>query len=204
MLIPIDDIKERVCALLDENPDIIREQTEYGDPEYSILQLVEIYLEDAAKIVAASAPLAEIAECSVLGTGLDSPGGKVYGAVTVKMSEECVRMELPSDFLRLAWIRMSDWNHSVSEPLAFGGDEYRLRQGGLRRSRRRCPAVAVHQVGPLKRMEIYGSRPGERVVEFGWITVPCRVGDNLELPHGLFSRLCRQVADMVKLNLQRE
>lgn len=204
MLIPIDEIKERVCALLDENPEIIREKTEYGDPEYSILSLVEIYLEDAARIVVASAPLAEIAECSVLGTGLDSPDGKVFGALTVKVSEECVRMNLPSDFLRLAWIRMSDWTHCVSEPLAFGGDEYRLRQGGLRRARRRCPAVAVHQVGPLKRMEIYGSRPGEHVAEFGWITEPRRVGDSLELPRGLFSRLCSQLADMIQLNLQRE
>lgn len=69
MLIPVDEIKERVCALLDENPEIIREKTEYGDPEYSILSLVDIYLEDAARIVAASAPWPRLrnARCSAPG-----------------------------------------------------------------------------------------------------------------------------------------
>lgn len=204
MLIPIDRITERVCALLDENPRILQDKTEYADPGYPVLSLVQLFLEDAARIVAASAPLSEAGECAMLGTGLDKPGGHLFSAATVKVSDSCLRMDLPADFLRLAWIRMDDWTHRVTMPLAFGGDEYMLRRLPPARARRRYPAVAIVELCSLRQLEIYGSSAGAKVAEFGWLTVPRISGDTLELPKGFFTPLCAKLAEMITLDLQKE
>lgn len=202
MKYPISVVAERVCALLDENPEIIREKTEYGDPGSSILFLVRLFMQDAARIVAASAPVSSIEECCVLGEGLDSPGGEIFSPALVKESPSCIGMNLPYDFLRLLWFRMSDWQHCVTRPLAFGAEEHRLHCCDHVRGRRRFPAVAIRRTGKVSRLEIYGSSAQAEVAEFGWVAVPAVTDDYIILPEGLLSPLCAKLAEMIRINLR--
>lgn len=203
MKYPVSVVAERVCALLDENPDIVREKTEYADPGSSVISLVRLFLPDAARIVAASAPVSSIEECCVLGEGLDAPGGEIFSPALVRESPACIGMDLPADFLRLLWFRMSDWQHNVTEPLAFGAEEHRLHRCDPVRGRRRFPAVAIRQTGPVRRLEIYGSSAQAAVAEFGWLAVPAVTDEYIVLPRGLLSALCMKLAEMIRLNLNQ-
>lgn len=215
MIYDLQTIGERVFALLDENIEIDWEKTEYADPGMSVGSLIPVFLEDAALITLASAPLWKITECRHLLDDLTTrrensvsiPGATVGPAESsdtlILQGNNRALMKLPDRFLRLVNIRLSCWTHGVSTPLATGGEEHSLRHAtspaGMRRRSR--PAVALQYRGNEKYIEMYAAEEDARLIEFDWIEAPRIEGDTINLPQGVFSDVCVKTAEMIRLTI---
>lgn len=185
MKIKISEIIRRVYGLLDENEQILEERMEYGDPETMLRPLIIDLLPDAARIVIGTAPLCKFDDCRHL-VDLETHDDGMMTA------------ELPRDFLRLLYIKMTDWESGISTPLSFGGECHLLQK--RRRSlphRRNVPAVAVRGHGVNKVLEIYGSRKGSKVEFLDYVPVPEMSSKYIDLPPGLLSEVCAKTAKMV-------
>lgn len=179
----------RVYSLLDENEAILEERVEYGDPGTMLRPLIEDLLPDAARVVVSSAPLSKVDGCRHL-VSLPAETGGEGGMSTVM---------LPGDFLRLVYLRMSDWRVGVTVPLASGGEEHQMR---LRRhrdaSRRRIsPAVAIRYCGDRRMLEVFGSASGSTVAQLDYLPVPRIEGQYIDLPPALVPDVCAKTAEMV-------
>lgn len=186
----VNEIGERVYALLDENREILDERMEYADPGVSLSSLIRMLLLDSARSVLLSAPLDEVDECK----HLDSVSGLQHSG------EEHALFAAPQDFLRLVWLRMSDWPVGVSSPLVVGSEEYRLRfrpHPGRVRSRR-APAVAILRRGDRVSIEVFGTVKGARVVEFDYIAQPAISNEAIDLPPALMPEVCAHLAGRIR------
>lgn len=188
MKVKVTEIERRVIALLDENSEVLRERTVYGDESAEIGYLVRMLLPDAARVVLEGVPVRQIDEVSRMEmprVAFDADGRGV--------------VSLPSDFLRLVRWRMSDWGRGVSEALDEAGEAYMLRCGGGLRSRRlHGPAVAVVHRGGGRALEIFGSSPGATVTAAYYVAVPQIEGPNIELPAACVDEVVRKTAEMVE------
>lgn len=192
----LTEIEERVYALLDENRDILVERVEYGDPGVALPTLIRMLLPDSARCVLLSASLDEISEC----VHMDSVPGLTRGVAGNLF------FTAPDDFLRLVWLRMSDWSVGVRTPLATGSEEYAMRfsrRPGLSRPRR-SPAVALRRQGDRASLEVFGSVPGARVVEFDYIAVPRIRSENIDIPESMMPEVCAHLARAIRDILGRE
>lgn len=186
----ITQIEERVYALLDENYGIEKERVDYADPGMPISSLIRELLPDVARVVLSKADLSDIDEC-------ERPEGRPE--IEFVANDQAV-MPLPSGFLRLVNIRMSDWRYGISEPLASGGEEHRLRRFNYTRGsrRRRGQAVAISSHGRDKELEIFGTANGAHVAEFEYLIAPQVEDDAIELPPGCYAGVCEQMTLLVK------
>lgn len=187
MKIKISEIVKRVFDLLDENAELLDEKMEYCDPESSLRPLIIDLLPDAARVVLGSVSTSRIDECAHLRN------------IPCEASGNIAIVSLPSDFLRLVWIRMEGWTGGVTEPLAFGGEEHRMRldRAMLRARRRISPAVAIRNRGDSSQLEILAPGTGLTVAEFDYLRKPEISATTIELPPGLVSDVCRKLAEMV-------
>lgn len=186
MKIRISKIVSRIFNLLDENETICEELVEYGDPGAMLRSLITDLLPDAARVVITSAPLHKIDDCRQL------------TKIPVRTDGQSRTVILPEDFLRLVYLRMSDWNCGVSVPLQYGGEEYHLRMGaGKERTRRTSPAAAVACRGAERTLEIFGTGEDSEVIRFDYVPVPEISDAYINLPPALISDVCLKTAEMV-------
>lgn len=185
MKIKISELVSKVFNLLDENEQIAEELVEYCDPGAMLRPLIEDLLPDAARAVISEAPIDRIDDCVHL-TDLKTESD---GSLVVK---------LPADFLRLVFVRMSDWDYGVTVPLAYGGEEHQLRMrskvGAEHRSR---PAVALRCRGDMRYLEIFGSSPQARLTSLDYVAVPELSEKYINLPPRLVTDVCARTAEMV-------
>lgn len=185
----LEEIEERVFALLDENLTLIEERVEYRDPGTSPVSLVAMLLPDAARIILSSAPLAEIGDCK-----------RVVSGLRIETFGNHCELTLPERFLRLIYFRMADWEFGVSTPLAFGLEEHRLR---ARAGRRASPAVAIRENGSDKRLEIYGTATSGNVAVLEYVEIPELKENSIDLPGQLFQEVCAKTAEMIRIILEQ-
>lgn len=187
MKVSIKEIEERVIALLDENKSILADRVEYGDPGMELPALIRLLIPEAATKVVRETPIEAIRETVTFETARAEPDGE---------GRKVVR--LPDDFLRLARVRMSDWQRGVRVPLDPEGDAYSLRCGSSPRCRRRHgPAVAItHRTGGLA-LEIFGTGAASRITCFEYVATPAIDGAYIRIPAGLAEDVARTAAEMV-------
>lgn len=208
----IREIEERVFALLDENPKILEERTDFADPGTSAVTLVRELLPDAARETLLTIPLSQIGECVHLNSTVSdrvefAAGIKECSAATPSVTylrDGLAQIKLPDDFLRLVNFRMNDWVYGVSTPLSIDSDSYRLRMAVRPHSRRRgmSPGVVILKYGEIRTMQIFGSLTGSTIAEFDYIAEPEIDEDIIELPQGTFVSVCECLAEKIRTILQ--
>lgn len=187
MIYTVQNIGERVYALLDENREIMTERMEYCDPGASPDALVSMLLPEAVRDTLLSVPLPMIDEVR-----------HVFSGTPDFRSRQCAVYRLPAGFLRLVWLRMSDWTHGIDTTLAAGGEEYCLRLRGRGSRRRSRPAAAVRRRGDVSELEIFGTESGSTVAELDYVCLPEVRDGAVDLPPGVFHEVCRRLAGMIK------
>lgn len=210
MKVKISEIERRVYTLLDENRELVDERVMYGDPETAIKSLIIDLLPDAARVVLCSIDASYIDDCIETGLKLEVSMDKIpfspaepditIGNVSLKSDNlpgKIIKTEKP--LLRLLYLRMSDWEYGVTQPLAVGSEEYTLRLPNPRRcwGRRVKPAVAVlhHRAEPV--LQVFGTDSASFVDEIAYLTVPEVSGAYIDLPPGCVSAVCSKLAQMV-------
>lgn len=184
MKIKVSEIVSKVFALLDENETILEERVEYGDPGTMVRPLIEDLLPDVARVTISNAPLRQIDDCRHLRPGVTAgPGEAAY--------------RLPDDFLRLVYVKMSDWSSGVVSPLSYDGEEYRLRLNRKSAARRRRAAVAISYRGDERYLEVFGSDTSATLTALDYVQVPSVQGQYIDLPPALVSDVCARTAEMV-------
>lgn len=190
MKIKISEIVRKVYMLLDENETIIEERVEYCDPGAYLGNLIKEFLPDAALAVLSTVSSSRIDELGHL--------------QNIKASTEPIpTIELPSDFLRLIYVRMEDWISGVTAPLAFGGEDYllRCRRYRINGHRQIRPAAAIRLLGDEKQLEIFGSSPGNIVKHLYYVKKPTITDKCIDLPPGIVQDVCETIAKRVRDNL---
>ena len=171
----IEEIEERVCALLDENIEIIEEQVTYCDPGASLSGLVRTFLCECARTVKLGAD--------------PRPGPEACKAV----------LTLPRDYLRLVYLRMSDWSNGIDILLDTSSEEYMLRsRAGRRRPRRTSPAAAVRCRGGSRILEIFGTCAGSAITDLDYVAVPVLADGMIDFPPGVFPAVCSGLAETIR------
>ena len=185
----IEEIEERVCALLDENIEIIEEQVTYCDPGASLSGLVRTFLCECARTVILEAPQAvldECVRCTVLNARHEPEACKAV-------------LTLPRDYLRLVYLRMSDWSNGIDILLDTSSEEYMLRsRAGRRRPRRTSPAAAVRCRGESRILEIFGTCAGSALRVFANVAVPVLADGMIDFPPGVFPAVCSGLAETIR------
>lgn len=191
MRTPISLIEEKVYSLLDENYDINAERMEYCDPAASLSGLIYDLVEDAARVVLSSVPCTRINECLHVDRISESP---------TFISEKEALLSLPKDFLRMLYMRMSDWQGGIVTLLAENGEEASLRRsrafGGY--GRRRGAAAALSARGERSQLHIFGSAPGARLMDFDFLLAPRLENGYIDIPESLIHEVCVKTAEMVR------
>lgn len=185
----IEEIEERVYALLDENIEIIEERVTYCDPGASLSGLVRTFLRECARAVILEAPpagLDECVRCTVLNARHEPEACKAV-------------LTLPRDYLRLVYLRMSDWSNGIDILLDTSSEEYMLRlRAGRRRPRRTSPAAAVRCRGESRILEIFGTCAGSAITDLDYVATPVLEDGRIDLPPGVFSAVCSRLAETIR------
>lgn len=125
MRVSIKDVAEAVLLRLNENPVLPESLVDYAEPWMDLRNTIGALLPGVAERVILEADVEEIAEFLPL-TG--SVIRRSAGTVTYTL------LPLPSDFLRLVYIRMSDWSEEVHGVIGSNSDALGYRR--LRERRR--------------------------------------------------------------------
>ncbi len=183
MRISIDEIVEAVLIRLDESPAVLDDAVEYGSPWFDLRSLIKGVMVDAAERVILSA------EARDFGEGLPI-GGATSGSLFL----------LPDDFMRLVYIRMSDWPEGVTHVAESGDVAVSLRRHWLRRggANHSSPAVALTHKDGKRALEIFGSGAGSKVAEGGYIPRPRFEEGMLLFPPSLKGRLLDKIVEIIK------
>lgn len=203
----IKEVLRRTYALLDENEALLDERVEYGDPATALRPLLLDLLPDAARVVICSLPLHRFEECRHLNNAIHF--GERIGASDSEVDmpvnflpklrrtgEDRAEFTLPSDFLRLVNVKMSDWHRGVSTPMASGGDEHNIRMRWP--YRRQAPAIAIARHGDRQVMQLFGTATGSYVAELDWIARPEINELYIDMPAGILPDVCAKLAEMAE------
>lgn len=185
----IADIVSLTLAKLSESEPLIEETNEYGGPEFDVRRLIEALMEEDALRVIRETPMEEIGEWLPL-TG------------TLRRREGMSLMELPSDFGRFLYLRMSDWSSPETRLARPGDDVAGLRRLWARRGEGRhksCPGLVLAPAAGGYALEIYGTCAGSRVAEGGYLPRPVTDGEGgLRFPPSLSGPLADRLARHVE------
>lgn len=152
----VEDIVKAIRVILDENTSSEALQN-LGDVDTLTLEeIIESKVEDAARLVAMSAPLYML------------DGGKAFGdsiGWDMSVGRGSGRIVLPDDFLRLIIFQMADWSMPVSEAITEQDPLYarqRSRFPGIKGCPE-SPVVAIVNQPIGKVLEFYSCTMGEGV-----------------------------------------
>lgn len=193
MKVSVKDVTESVLRRLNENPSLPEEMMEYGEPWMDVRVMIEGILPEVAERVIMEADAEEIREWLPLGVN----------AIRVRTGEICrTLLPLPDDYLRMVYIRMSDWSEEVSRIIDSRSDVIsyrRLREKRRGYGRSSIPAVAQVFHDRRRALEIFGSVEGSRLAEGGYLPKPERDGEgNLLFPSSLKVALVERMAETIK------
>lgn len=184
----LSHIEKRVYDLLDENGELLGERMEYCDPGADLGQLIRDLVPQAARVVLLQSAASKIDECR-----------HITSAPLRREGQGCMVMPLPPGFMRLLYIKMSDWQRGVTVPLPYNGEAYQVRtMPRFGRRQQRGPAVAVRERGDLRELEIFGSDSGANLETLDYIAEPSTDGATIDLPLSLLGDICRKTALMVR------
>jgi len=191
MQVDIDEIISLTLLLLDESEPLIEDEVEYGSPDFDLREAIRGLIPMAAAETIAEADDEEIREWEDFQSAVADRGS---GGLTA---------ELPADFRRLLFLRMSDWSEPVTVFLQPGDDGLGLKRLWERRGRHRHrqePAVALlPAAGGRWRVEVFGSVAGARIAECGYLPkAEEREDGKLRFPASLLPRLARRLADALR------
>lgn len=115
----ISDIVTKVRVILNEAGEeeslhLLSEDT------VKLTQYIESVIPDAINLVITVSPISHI--------------NTTKGSNTLINGDGCSVISLPTDFLRIAAIKLSNWKRSVSVVMPFGGDEYKKQHNVITRS----------------------------------------------------------------------
>ena len=109
MNVSVSEITNAVLMLLDENRALLETRLTYCDPGTDLISLARRLLPEAARLESAEAAPGDISE------GLPLEAAVRYDADSVATAE------LPDDFQRLLYLRMSDWSGGLTQTLSPSG-----------------------------------------------------------------------------------
>lgn len=195
----INQIEERVLALLDENRTILEERMEYCDPGLSVLPLIRGYVEEVAEQAVRKADASILEGCEHL---IDSEFTINYYSDDGDETQPMALVTLPCEFLRMIFLEMEDWGECVVKLLKYGSEEHTLRMSRRDRQRglRSRPAAALRpgrDADGCRVLEVFGSKRGAKVRRLGWLPIPKIENDEIVLPRVLFGEICSRIAELV-------
>ena len=192
MRVDIDEVVESVLIKLDESPDLLDEAIEYGSPQFDLRELIRNIIVEAAEAVIISADRESFGEWLPLSGAVRRIGeGSSVGQI----------FRVPDDFMRLIYLRMSDWTVGVTELVSTGDVSVSLRRHWLSRGCDRvCPPfVTMGYHDGERALEIFGSVAGSRVAEGGYIPRPRVEEENkLFFPPSLKHLLTDKLVNIIK------
>lgn len=190
MTVSVNEIISQTLARLGESEPLLDDAVEFGSPELDVRMAIRMRIPFVAEEVIREADPGRIRECLSLPAAVERRGG-----ISV--------VSLPSNFLRLLYIRMSDWESGVTRFIDADSDVaslHRLWSSRGRRHRSR-PCVAIGRRGRASgeedgsyELEIFGSGSGAEIAASGWLPVPTLSGDNLIFPPSLMAPLIDKLA----------
>ena len=200
MQYPVTDIVEQVKIILDQN----QQENSIIDTEDNTLELDEVIRQ---KILHAARLLLETSDVSAIDCGktsslnLEEIDGVSWGELSAW------KALLPSDYLRLLTLKMSDWKRGVHATIPVESAEYSQLQSGFIgiTGNPERPVVAEGQhIGTLdnavvqwRELEAYTSATGE-CSEFRYCPIPMiDQNDCLEFPERLMRHLVYQTGSFV-------
>ena len=188
MNVSVSELTNAVLMLLDENRVLLETRITYCDPGTDLISLVRRLLPEAARLESAEAEAGDISE----GLPLEAPlGYDGDGVATAR---------LPAGFMRLLYLRMSDWSDGLTQTLSAAQVPL-LRATARRRSARRHRGIHLRHGGDGRVLDIYGSLPGAAIAEASYLPRPEIAGDLIFIPSSLVERVERRAAASVRETL---
>lgn len=199
MLYSVDDLKEAIRIVLDQNMVSTQLISANDIDTLSLEEIIESKIVDAARIVQRDAPARLLDGGTVFPSASqvitwDSQAG--YGPGSVP---------LPSDFLRLVCFKMSDWDHPVYTPIYEDSPMYamqRSRFGGVRGNPQK-PVVAIVMRSAGARLEFYSCAADSNasIAEAAYIKMPAIVGEQIAICEKLQPAVIHYAAYLAALNV---
>lgn len=194
----MNQIEERVLALLDENRTLLEERMQYCDPGVSILPLIREFVEEVAEKTVREADASILEGCEHL---IDSEFTINYYSDGGDESQPMALVKLPCEFLRMIFLEMEDWGECVVKLLTYESEEHTLRQSRRYRQRgmRSRPAAALRpgrDADGCRVLEVFGSKRGAKVRRLGWLPIPKIENEEIVLPRVLFGEICSRIAEL--------
>lgn len=176
--VSVESLKQQIRVALDENH-VSTELTGLQDTDTLTLnEIIESKIEDAAEAVVRSASIDMIGD---IAKQLD------YPYVVSSQPPMCLRMSLPSDFLRLIRFKVAGWSyavHEVAEPTRETLMKLHSPYGVLGTAERPvvtiCPANVTFQTTPLIPAYLYGEKMYRPLDENGKLKEDATTSDYTE------------------------
>lgn len=170
----------RILKILDESEEILDDHVRFGSGDLDIRTLAREILPCAATEAAKSADIDEIDDFIEFLPRAEWSGGTA-------------KVPLPTDCLRLLFIRMSDRDEPCTEIVGVSSAAVRLRRMWLQRAST-CfdapvtPVIAIGFSGGSRNAEVFGSAAGATVAAAGYLRIPEIDGnDEIEISRSLIA-----------------
>ncbi len=167
-----------ILKILDESEEILDDHVKFGTGSLDVRTLVREVLPCAATEVAKSADIDEIDDFIEFRPQPSWSGGTA-------------KVPLPTDCLRLLFIRMSYHDFPCTDITGISSPAIRLRRMWLQRASARfdgpgTPAIAIGFADGSRNAEVFGSTPGSTVAAAGYLRIPeIDSNDEIEISRSL-------------------
>ncbi|MDE5806667.1 MAG: hypothetical protein K2H76_01005 [Muribaculaceae bacterium] len=192
MKVEVDKLMAVVLARLDESVEILDDGVEYGSPDFDLRELIKSLLAVEAERLLVGGDIAEVAEWVPM-------SGEVAKVSSSAGTTRAI-FTLPDDFLRFVYLRMSDWSEEVTELMLSGEKAGDLRRHWEDRYGKGygSPGLMLVRHDGKRALEVFGTVPGSRVAEGGYLPRLRIEGDVLIFPSSLFGALTDQIVETIK------
>lgn len=194
MRISVKEITESVlCRLNEVSATYETGESIYGEPWMDLRDMIGRLIPEMAREVILRADFSELGEFNSLG---GTP------TVLARGEEKRMLLPLPSDYLRLVYIRMSDWLDTVTDVETRSRAELSYRRFLERRAGYESmgePALRHTFFRGAKALEILGSAEGSTVAEGGYLPEPViDPAGSLTFPPSLREALIESLTEKIK------
>lgn len=176
----IMDIKRRVRSIIDQN---MEDGQLSANMDVDTLELDDVIQEN---IVPGIRMVETGAAFMLLGNGKDFSEG--LAGRTDPLVDDCMVFNLPKDYLRLVYFRMSSWRVGVSRTISVQDPRYAMQRGtvGMARGCAERPVVAEAYSKEGLTLEAYGCNSDDTVLVAQYIPEPAiNESDQVVFPHRL-------------------
>lgn len=128
----INLVKVKLDELVPEGEGVVYSLSTAPNKTNPIDLFINSHLDESAKDISLSAPLSAIYPIAITGSGTAGPNSAKYGYI-----------ELPTNFLRLSSLKMTDWKREVCEVTPTTSREYKKQSSIYTRSGSAKPRIAI-------------------------------------------------------------